>query len=178
MGPVSGFFFLHLRDEPEAPVAYGIDDPERDELLVEPGRVEGWVPLEVEVRGGAPTDYLANNVGVRLCSERLKEALEQASTGADEFQWLDAEVLDEAGTRHKYYVLHFPALPEVLDPERTITSRGWFVVKPVVARSRVGQHCVFSFPGGTSRTVITDQVRKAIEQAGCTGVDFAPVAVV
>lgn len=175
---MSGFFFLHLRDEPHAPLAYGPDDPERDELLVEPGRVEGWVPLELEVRSGVPTDYLANNVGVRLCSERLKDALEQANSGADELQWLDATVLDAAGIGHRYYVLHFPTLPDVLDPERTITSRGWFVVKPVIAESRVGQHRVFSFPGGTSRTVVTDQVREAVVRAGCTGVDFASVAVI
>lgn len=178
MGTVSGFFFLHLRDEADVAVAHGSDDPQLDEVLAEPGLVEDWKPLEVVVREGSPADYLANNVGVRLCSKRLRTAIDAASADADQLQWLDAQVIDESGNVRTYYVLHFPTLPDVLDPDRTIKSRGWFVVKPVIARSRVGTHRVFSFPGGTSRMIVAEDVRKAIEKAGCTGVDFAAVALV
>jgi len=169
------FYFLHVRDDPGAPVAYGSDDPLRDELLVEPGRVDDWEDLKLVVQGGAPRDFLANNVGVRLCSDRLRTAIEGAKSGSDELQWLQAEVLDELGNTHTFHVLHFPRLPDVLDADRTIKSRGWFVVKPVLARGRVGLHRVFSFPGGVTRTIVAKNVREAIEQAGCSGIDFAPV---
>jgi hypothetical protein len=172
------FFFLHLLDREGIPVAYVSDDPSRDHLLAEPGRVEGWQSIDLETTEGEPTDYLANNIGVRLCSAHLRDILEQYRAADDQLQWLDVQVVDTLRVKRPYYVLHLQSHPDVLDPKRTITARGDFVVKPVVSQSRVGDHRVFSFPGATTRLIVADVVRTAILDAGCTGLDFAKVAVV
>lgn len=176
--PMQLHHFATNKNSVYTPQMQSIADRYGLEVLAEPGLVEDWEPLELVLREGSPTDYLANNLGVRLCSKRMRTAIEAASAGADQFQWLDAQVMDESGNVHTYYVLHFPTLPDVLDPDRTIKSRGWFVVMPVIAGSRVGAHRAFSFPGGSSRMIVANDVRQAIEQAGCTGVDFAAVALV
>lgn len=174
MGP---FFFLHLLDREDAPIAYAADDPDRDHLLAEPGTVENWRPVDLEVEGGEPTDYLPNNVGVRLCSAHLRDVLERQRGHDDLFQWLEMHVIDETGTKHPYFALHLPSYPDVLDPRRTITARGSFVVKPVLSGGKLAGHHVFAFEGATVRLVIADAVRRAIVAAGCTGVDFAAVPV-
>lgn len=174
---MSEFFFLHLLDRDGAPVAYGVDDPDRDQILAEPGTVDDWDALELEVKGGEPTDYLANNVGVRLCSARLRDVIEQQRCDDDRLQWLEVQVVDEAGVKHPFFVLHLVSHPDVLDPQRTITARGSFVVKPVLSGAKAVGHRVFSFAGATTRLVIADVVRRAILDAGCTGVDFAKVPV-
>jgi Immunity protein family (Imm11) len=176
VGELSEFFFLQVLDREGAPVAYGTDDPERDQLLAEPGHVDNWPELKLAVHGGQPTDYLANNVGARLCSVLLRDLLDQRRSSDDEVQWLDVEVVDQIGTKHNYYLLHLVSHPDVLDPQRTIRARGEFVVKPVLSRARVGNHRVLSFPGATTRLIVADDVKRAIEGAACTGVDFEAVA--
>lgn len=172
---MSAFFFLQLLDHPDVPVAYGDDAPGRDKVLDEPGRVADWPGLELSVRGGGPTDYLANNLGVRLCSSLLRGVLEQQRGPEDDLQWLPAIVIDETGTRRPYFVLHLTSHPDVLDPQRTIWAKGSFVVKPVLSRQKVDGHRVFSFPGASIRLVIAEPVKTAIQRAACTGVDFATV---
>jgi hypothetical protein len=68
------------------------------------------------------------------------------------------------------------SLPDVLDAARTITARGDFVVKPVINARLAAGHHVFSFSGATTRLVVSDAMRAAIE-AECVGVDFGSVAV-
>jgi hypothetical protein len=175
---VSEFFFVHLLDREGVPVAYGAYDPDRDKRLVEPGWVERWATLELQVTSSEPTDYLANNVGVRLCSARLRDAVELNRGADDELQWLEARVVDASGVEHEYFVLHLPLQPDVLDPQRTIRAGGWFVVKPVLSVVRVGSHRVLSFPGAATRLIVSETVKAAIVKEGCTGVDFSKVAAV
>jgi hypothetical protein len=174
---LSEFFFLHLLDREGAPVAYGADDAGRDQVLEEPGEVADWLPVELEVRGGDPTDYLANNIGMRLCSARLRDVVEQQRGDGDQLQWLEVQVVDESGVKHRYFVLHVPTHPDVLDPRRTIWAGESFVVKPVLSRDKLQGLRVFSFAGATTRLVVADVVRRAILDAGCTGVDFAKAPV-
>jgi hypothetical protein len=173
---VSGFFFLQFLDRHDAPVAYGRVDPSRDQLLAEPGYVRRWTALELVVRTTDLTDYLPNNVGVRLCSRRLRDVLDLRRSGEDEVQWLEAVVVDASGRTHDYYVLHLPSHPDVLDEARTIRVGRDFVVKPVISRGQARNHCVFSFPGAAIRLIVADEVKVAIERARCTGVTFEAVA--
>lgn len=174
---MAGFFFLHLRDVAEAPVAYGTDDPARDRLLDEPGRPDHWPLLDLTVDEGVPTDYLANNVGVRLCSPRLRAILDGGAGPADELQWLDARVIDHHGSQ-PYHVLHFPTVPDVLDRDRTIWVDDELVVSPVIASGKVADHRIFTIPGGGGRVIVASAVRHAIRAARCTGISFSSVVVV
>ena len=176
MAVTASFYFLDVRDVADAPVAYGTDDPVGDGLLAEPGRPDHWPRLDLTVDEGVPTDYLANNLGVRLCSPRLRAILDQAAGPADELQWLDARVIDEHGSR-PYHVLHFPTVPDVLDRERTIWVDDELVVMPVIASGKVADHRIFTIPGGGGRIIVANDVRLAIRAARCTGITFSRVAV-
>ncbi|QLQ17016.1 MAG: hypothetical protein HZY73_16680 [Micropruina sp.] len=174
---MDSFYFLHLRDVADAPVAYGTDDPVGDGLLAEPGRPDHWPPLDLTVDEGVPTDYLANNLGVRLCSPRLRTILDQGAGPSDELQWLDAHVIDQHGSR-PYHVLHFPTVPDVLDRGHTIWVDDELVVIPVIASGKVAHHRIFTIPGGGIRMIVANDVRLAIRAARCTGISFSRVAVI
>ena len=172
---MSRYYFVHWLDD-DGPVAYGPDDPERDGLVQEPGRVEQWLVPALHVTGGAPTDYLANSIGVRLCSARLRDVIESCRGEDDQIQWLSAEVFDSSGARHEYQVLHFVDLPDVLDAKRTILVDPNFVVKPVVSRRKcLGRH-VLAFPGADIRWIVSEVVRESVVASGCTGMEFSEVA--
>lgn len=174
---MTDYFYLHLRDQPDTGVAHGTDDAGRDEWLAAPGPVEGWTNLELTLLSGNLTDYLANDVGVRLCSKLLRDLIDEHRAIQDELQWLEASVANNGGQIHRYFVLHLPSYPDVLHPTRTITARGGFVVKAVLDRTAVEGRTVFSFPGGTETLIVSSELKRAIESAGCTGVDFSRVPV-
>lgn len=136
------------------------------------GVVTEWKTLTLELRDGGYPDYLASNIGSRMCSTRLKDILQSLAAPIDELHWLPIEVT--LGTESRpYWILHFPNPPDVLNKERTIFA-GCCVVKPVLAKEVVGNHQVFSYPrAGQLKLFVSEQVKRAIEAAGCTGGHFS-----
>lgn len=171
----TGYYFLQLHDHPDAAVARAGNDPERDRRLIEPGRVIDWSTLVLRAAAVTLSDYLANDAGVRLCSPLLRDIIDEKRGEKDHVQWLDALVINGAGGRHDYFVLHLETVPDVLDLDRSIKASDQFIVKPVVSRLRAEGHHVFGFAGATTRLIVSRELKTAIGRS-CTGVDFAPVA--
>lgn len=170
------YFYLQLADADVVPMASAPYDTDSDELLAEPGRVGGWQRLELTSEDSRLTDYLANDAGVRLCSERLRSVLDASRSEADTIQWLDAQVRTPDGGVHPFWILHLVAHPDVLDPSRTIRARDDFVVKAVVSCGAAAPYKVFGFPGATTRLIVSGDVRDAVIEATCTGIEFSEVA--
>ena len=155
--------------------SYGVArTTERGELfaLSDRRRVEDWKPLALELRDGTFADYLASNLGCRLCSERLRSILHDHASPLDQIQWLNVEVF--RGTEKRTYaILHFPSPPDVLNMTMSIVA-GDFVVKPVLSKQAVEGHDVFSFPnGGELPLFVSEPVKRAIVAAGCTGLELS-----
>ena len=158
-------------------VAYVLD--KKKDLFCLPyfGPVADWQPRALELREGECADYLANDLGCRLCSERLKNILDSEASPSDVLQWLPAEVRC-AGITHKYWILHFPSPPDVLDKNRTKFADR-FVVMPVLSKEAVADHRVFIYPeAGEHRMFVAEPVKRIIDASGCTGMEFsrAPTA--
>jgi len=140
------------------------------------GVVDGWQPFVLELREGEFADYLSSNLGCRLCSDRLKGILQNGASPDDELQWLPVEV-HRGAEKRPYWILHFPNSPDVLNRNKSILA-GDFVVKPVLSTDAIVSHQVFSFPkGGKLPLFVAGPVKRAIEAAGCTGMELshAPV---
>jgi hypothetical protein len=138
------------------------------------GIVEDWQPLALELREGDFADYLASNLGCRLCSDRLKSILESHASPADELQWLVTEVHRRA-EKHVYWILHFPNPPDVLNKSKTLFVDGTdVVVKPVLSKDATAGHQVFAYPEAGELTLfVGEPVKRAIEAAGCTGMELS-----
>lgn len=171
------FFLLEMLDEDWAGVALGRDDPELDDTLAATAPVENWVPLQMVVYAGELTDYLPSNVGMRLVSEKLRQAIVGAAPGAG-IEWLAAEVTDnDSHATSEYWVLHPTEVLDVLDRAASEIARADFVIKPVLDSAKLNGEPLFIFSHGDQRVVVGSEVRRAIEAAGCTGVGFTKIPV-
>ena len=174
---MSGFYLLEMLDEDWAGVALGRDDPALDDILAATTPVENWVPPQMLVYAGKMTDYLPSNVGMRLISKRLRAAIEEAAPGAG-IEWLAVSVTDnESQTTSEYWVLHPTEVLDVLDRGASEIARADFVVKPVLDAGKLDGASIFVFSEGDQRVVVSSEVRRSIEAAGCTGVGFTDLPV-
>jgi hypothetical protein len=171
------YFYLLTSDVDELPLASGEDDTERGLSLASPEPVSVWPDLELSVDGAQAKlpDYLANDIGLRLCSPLLRNVIEAQRSPVDNLQWLPVHVRTDNGMVHDYFALHFPWPLNSIDSDRSILA-GDFVVKPVLSKKLLGDHAVFSLPARTTTMFVETTVRHAIEAAGCTGIEFDRVA--
>jgi hypothetical protein len=143
------------------------------------GKVNDWKPIVVEVRDGDYCDYLACNIGGRICSKKLRDIINQNASTHDDLQWLDLSAIKN-GEKQVYYMLHFPYPPDVLNIDRTLFVKNTdIVVRPVFSRIRCESFNVISFYENMGVSwYIRDFVKKAIQAAGCTGIEFSQARVV
>ncbi|MFO0428202.1 MAG: imm11 family protein [Planctomyces sp.] len=140
------------------------------------GVVKDWKRLTLELQEGDFADYLSSNLGCRLCSDRLRCIFQACASPHDEFQWLAVDVCRAAETR-AYWILHFPNPPEVLDRKQSIAA-GDFIVKPVLSNAATICHHVFSYPkAGALKLFVAESVKRAINAASCTGMEFSPAPI-
>lgn len=173
MDDVSNYFRILFDDQGTFGVAYTVVK-QRMFTLPDSGLVQDWKPPSLELRKGEFADYLASDLGCRLCSERLRSILQENASPDDELQWLDIEV-SRGSERRVYSILHFPNPPDIVSKEGSIFA-GDFVVKPVLLRAAIGNHTVFSYPkAGELMLFVAESVKRAIEAVGCTGIEFSRV---
>jgi hypothetical protein len=130
--------------------------------------------LKLDVVDGSLPDYLASDLGGRLCSDKMRHVLESAARSADVLQWLPTQVAlgDEVTT---FWLLHFPEPVEALG-QQTIWQ-GDYVVKPVLSRARLEGHAVLTYPGDEGEALIVNEdARDALERASCAGFELAETA--
>jgi hypothetical protein len=144
-------------------------------LLPDVGNVEAWQPLLGVLRRGRFCDYLASDLGVRLCSPLVRNILDESATPADDLQWLPAEVASSQGSPRSYFILHFPSQLDVIDRSKSLMA-GDVVVRPLLRAERFVGHSVFTYQGGGGITLyLRGDVERRLKAAGCTGLQFSGV---
>ncbi len=73
--------------------------------------------------------------------------------------------------------MHPTGVLDALNLARSEMARADFVLKPVLDSNKLNGEQVFIFSEGDQRVVVSDEVRRAMEAAGCTGVGFSEVTV-
>jgi hypothetical protein len=168
------YFYLEHAEDETFGVGYALYGADFS-LLAEGQYYDNWRVVTFALKNGEYPDYLANDLGWSLCSRKLKDILNGSASSVDSIQWLDARVVHPSGESRRYYILHLPMRPDVLDGEKTIYAAKGFVVKPCLRPDAIGNHAVFSYPGATVRVIVAEHVRDAIVSADCTGIDFSLV---
>ena len=158
-------------------VAYISSDVDPFLLPISGKRVKSWVPIYFELRDGKFSDYLTNDLGARLCSEKLKTIIENNLTKNDQLQWLEAIVVTKDGHPRKYYILHFPEDHPIINEEKSIMAGG-MVVKPVIDQNCAKEHNIFTLPKEAGRTIfLSESLKKIIDKSKLTGMSFLKVSV-
>lgn len=174
MVAISDFFYVFIPDDAALALADAPHDPELGKRVRAGGQITDWKVLNFELGPGLVSDYLANSFAFRLCSQRLREVIEQGKGPADSIQWLPAVVKEGNGQTLNYWVLHFPDVPNVINVSQTKMA-GPVIIKAVLDARLVARYRVFSFPNQSHSLVVSQHVRDLIQQAKCTGVEFSRV---
>ena len=109
------YYYMHWHEDDSLGVGCAADDPALDRLLSEPRAIVGWQQIDFILRDGTFADYQANTLGLRLCSETLRNILDENRAQGDSIQWLPCTVADHSGEKRRYFVLHVPTAHSVLD---------------------------------------------------------------
>ncbi len=157
-------------------VAYGKKDSDLFILPATGKMVKDWSASMLEIREGIFSDYLANDMGLRLCSARLKQAIAHNLRPKDVVQWLAVDVcVPESKKVEEYFALHFPISFDVVDPIRS-TMVGAFVVKPVFKSEVIRELSVFGLPNVRGRSMyVSEELKSKIVSLQVTGVAFEPL---
>lgn len=173
---MTSYHYIHW-SEREPGLAHTDKHPVLDLGLTQPEEFSGWTPLPFSLTEGEALDYLGNNVGVRLCSPKLRAIIERFSPPG-RIQWLEAPVSGEGTESVSYSILHFIENPDVIDWDASIVAgSNRSIVKAVLLGDQLEGEDVFGFGTGTLRIVVSNRVRDAIVEAGCTGIEFSGVPV-
>src|SRR5919106_6663081 len=136
------------------------------------GKVESWEEWEYRLKDGGFADYQNDTGGFRLCSERLRAVLDALASPKDVLQWLPVWVTAESGERRRYWILHFPEQPDLLDWSQTE------MLGPVIGRAALDSrktegHKIMPSPDGRRRLfVVLESVRAVLQEQGLTGMEF------
>lgn len=141
------------------------------------GVVSSWEPLTLTLSGGELRDYLLNDVGWRLCSPALRDAVEAARHESDAIQWLPVFV-DDGRMKHPYFVLHFPVTFDLLSREQSVFDKSGGLIKAVYDEDAIGEHRVFPQPDAVVLSfVVAEPVHFQLRRAALTGLTFEPVPI-
>jgi hypothetical protein len=153
-------------------VAY-INPTDSDVSLPENGQqVHKWKVINFDLRMGGFADYLANDLGGRLCSEQLKNIIEANKSLNDSIAWLEAEVAN-ATDRRTYWFLYFPINADVLNHKMT-KFVGSLIIKPAFDQSRTQKYNIFGLPEVKGYDIfVSSTMKTAIESAHLTGLSFS-----
>lgn len=170
------YFRLGWCDEDNGGVAYAPKGTDANFLPIE-GDYNGNITFEMELRNGEFSDYLGNDLGLSMCSEKLKNILTKYLEISARAQWKEVWVLNkQRSERNKYYFFHLPHKYDVLDNSKTIFAKGSnFVVKAVISNEKVNGLKVFDFTGRYNGIIVSSEVKNAINEEQCTGIEFLKI---
>ncbi|TAH09458.1 MAG: hypothetical protein EAZ14_09075 [Runella slithyformis] len=145
---------------------YVFDDERKKEVL-------GSIP-NISLLKGDATDILSANFSLRIYSAKMKNIIMDYLTDIDNPLWTKINiVLEDNKTVYDYCILQFLSPPSVLNMERTtfVGSNKKLIIKAIYDEMLIGNRHIFTYHNShINRTIISDELRKAILRAGCTGV--------
>jgi hypothetical protein len=128
----------------------------------------------LELHSGKPVDYLPNNLIWHLCSERMRNVLDDSLQRDDDYKWITVTVIHQ-GQRLPYFALWFPTVPDVLANGKTLLIEGQDYVRiPVFRAEAVENRSLVIFErSDMPRLYVSEMVKRILLNAGCTGIVYS-----
>jgi hypothetical protein len=139
------------------------------------GRVDRWERPVLCLRQGTFTDFLSCNLIWHLCSSKMREIIEKAAGAALNVQWLPVEIRSDSGERREYFILHMLEIPDVVDKGRSTFVGNGVLIKPHINLRRAEGLKLFKLSRTNVGLVVSEDIKDAVQSAGCTGVDFRAI---
>jgi hypothetical protein len=143
-----------------------VRDLEQRHEMLDGKRVTDWREPEYRLEGGGFGDYPRESRGYRLCSDRLRTAIDAAKADADPLEWLPARVTDDEGETRSYWVLNLLRHPAT--KIAGLEDFDWQRLREANREGRLDAYTVMPGPGfGLVSFLVRDEARAVIVEAGC-----------
>lgn len=123
-------------------------------------------------------DYQANSFAWPMMSAKMKDIINQNLTGNECIDWISC-IVKGRGEKRLYHIPRFNKRPDVLDVDKTIfVAKTDHVVIPWFSTSKIRSLSIFTQPFShnlwkiTPALYVNESVKRSIEEARMTGVDF------
>lgn len=198
---MSNYYLLSWKHTPELASAIALNETKLDHELISALNGKNHLPFDFQLKRVKETkdgiitdgdlsalnevwlDYQPNSLVWPLMSERLKSLIEVNLTGNEQIDWIACNVKSTSEER-SYFILRFNKMLDVLDMQKTLFIQGTdHIIRPVFASSKVSAYNIFSKPSShdlwkiTSGLYISDALKRAIQKAKLTGIDFEKTSV-
>jgi hypothetical protein len=114
-------------------------------------------------------DYPRAAEGCALYSGRMREIVDAHLGPADEVQWIPSTMRHGDNREEKYWILHFPHAPDVLNMEMSTWGENGVPMRWGLQEDKLVGHDFF--PACRNNIIASDRLVKAFRAAGITGIN-------
>lgn len=144
----------------------------------------GKIPFEFSVNPNeCLEDYLADDLGIPLMSEKLMNIINKHLMGEEGLQWYSATV-NFGDEKIIYYAPKFKEDLDVLDREKSLFNRDTGgLIKASFSKAKIQRFAFFPLPQLDIKLpfrlglIVSDEIKKDVIKAKLTGIDFSKASV-
>lgn len=145
----------------------------------------GKIPFEFSVNSSkCLEDYLADNLGIPLMSERLMHIISKHIAGNEGLQWYKA-IVNCGDETIIYYAPNFKDDLDVLDNDMSVFNQGTgSLIKACFSIKKIQQLAFFPLPQLDIKLpfrlglIVSDDIKKDIIKERLTGIDFSRASII
>ena len=128
-------------------------------------------------------DYIADDLGVPLFSEQVRNIIDELMTGEEGMEWYEVPVV-HSRNQYSYFVPKFTRTLDILNEDSSLYGvNKSILIKAVLSTQKIQKYLIVPIVGSSepfffpTRIAISDRVEKALKKARVSGISFSPIKV-
>ena len=128
-------------------------------------------------------DYIADDLGVPLFSEQVRNIIDELMTGEEGIEWYEVPVV-QSRNQYRYFAPKFTRTLDILNEDSSLYGvNKSILIKAVLSTEKIKEYSIVPIVGSSeafffpTRIAISDRVKKALEKARVSGISFSPIKV-
>ena len=128
-------------------------------------------------------DYIADDLGVPLFSEQVRNIIDELMTGEEGVEWYEVPIV-QSRNQYRYFAPKFTRTLDVLNEDSSLYGvNKSILIKAVLSTEKIKEYSIVPIVGSSeafffpTRIAISDRVKKALKKARVSGISFSPINV-
>ena len=128
-------------------------------------------------------DYIADDLGVPLFSEQVRNIINELMTGEEGIEWYEVPVV-QSRNQYRYFAPKFTITLDILNEDSSLYGvNKSILIKAVLSTEKVKKYSIVPIVGSSeafffpTRIAISDTVKRALKKARVSGISFSPIKV-
>ena len=128
-------------------------------------------------------DYIADDLGVPLFSEQVRNIINELMTGEEGIEWYEVPVV-QSRNQYRYFAPKFTRVLDILNEDSSLYGvNKSILIKAVLSTEKIKKYSIVPIVGSSetfffpTRIAISDRVKKLLKKARVSGISFSPINV-